>query len=176
MTNTDLDANEFTHFQSTEDDLPPEVYSILGHALYRWSQLECTVCLISVLTMHLPFLEAMGRLRGTNGFKVKNIFQQLQAMLSRSGANSEMIETVAFAERLYTTRKELFHSVWGFVTNARTKAVGIQEWSNSEYSNFRSVSYGELEQFGEDCKTTNKKLMQTVIPHLHGTEAVVVSD
>jgi hypothetical protein len=37
----------FTHFSSTGAELPGQYYTAVGRALYRWSQLEATVCALA---------------------------------------------------------------------------------------------------------------------------------
>ena len=62
------------------------------------------------------------------------------------------------------------------MSGPQRSAVGIQEWSAEDYSNFRAVPLAELEAFGTDCASTAKGLMETAIPLLHGSETLVIND
>jgi hypothetical protein len=129
----------YTHFGSSGAELPPEYYVAIGHALYRRSQLEGAVCTLATSIMGMPWLDAMERLRSRNGFKVKNIFEQLLAAARKKSASEAAVTHLQEAEALYTARKILFHSMWGHVSGATAVAVGIQEWTSSSYDNFRPV-------------------------------------
>lgn len=170
---------EFTHFESTQHELPVEFYFALGHALYRWSQLEASMNAITTSTMDLPWLEAVSRLRGTGGnaaFKLKNNFQKIRAETEKKQSTQVILKVIDRAEKLYEKRKFLFHSLWGFVTGPNAKAVGIQEWSNTSYSNFRQITIQEIESFAHDCRETNLTALTAVIPHLHGAKSIIVDD
>jgi hypothetical protein len=158
----------FTHFSSTGSELPVQYYTAIGRALYRWSQLESTVCILAGSIQGPSWLEAVKDLRGARGFKVKNIFQQLKVAASERVASAPTLEDLNRAEKLYSARKILFHSVWGVVSGPEEAAVGIQEWSNDSYDNFRYIPLEEIEALASDCASTSQSLMKTAIPLFHG--------
>jgi len=43
----DTSPPTFTHFSATGAELPVQYYAAIGRALYRWSQLEATVCALA---------------------------------------------------------------------------------------------------------------------------------
>jgi hypothetical protein len=100
----------------------------------------------------------------------------LSAAARKRGASSLVLEDLSKAEGLYSLRKILFHSIWGHVTGPERAAVGIQEWSNDSYDNFRPVELAELQTFAADCDATSESLMERAIPLFHGSEAIVVND
>jgi hypothetical protein len=127
--------------------------------------------------MRIPFLEALQRLRGSGGFKTKNIFVQLSAAASKKPEASEALTVIGQAEATYEKRKVLFHSLWGFATGPRgAVAVGIQDWSGPDYANFRSVELVEIVQFASECESVSRQLMEHVIPLFHGASGYVVDD
>jgi hypothetical protein len=103
----------FTHFSSTGSELPVQYYTAMGRALYRWSQLETTVCALAASIQGPSWLEAVKNLRGPHGFKVKNVFQKLKAAARKRAASEPTLADLDRAEKLYSARKILFHSVWG---------------------------------------------------------------
>jgi hypothetical protein len=148
----------------------------MGRALYRWSQLEATVCALAA-SIHGPlWLEAVKDLRGPRGFKVKNVFQQLKAEAPKRPGSERTLDDLDQAEKLYLARKILFHSVWGHVGGAKRANVGIQEWSNDSYDNFRHIELEEIETFASECASASERLMKTAIPLFHGTAAIVIDD
>jgi hypothetical protein len=175
----DSSLPDFTHFSTTQADLPPEHYVAIGRALYRWSQLEAAVCALATTIQGPSWLEAVRTLRGPHGFKVKNVFQQLKAAAhKRSGSSSSQVHNdLTRAESLYASRKMLFHSIWGYVSGPGRAQVGIQEWANDAYDNFRPVGLEELRAFAEDCAATSQSLLKSAIPLFHdGTTTIVVDD
>jgi hypothetical protein len=176
MDTTSPSSDGLTHFGTTTSELPVDYYVALGAALYRWSQLEGVVCNIAATTMNIPLLEAFERLRGKTGFKLKNVFQQLDKAVNSKGLDTALIQALRRAEKLYEQRKTIFHSVWGIATGSKRTAVAIQEWSHVDYSNFREIPLNELEKFTADCLETWIFLLKNLIPHLHGASAVSVDD
>lgn len=166
----------FTHFSSTAEELPAAYYMAIGRALYRWSQLEATVCTLATSIQGPLWLDAMRELRGGTGFKVKNIFQQLKAAARRRSSSPQMLDALDRAENLYGERKELFHSMWGHVSGPERIAVGINEWTHAAYDNFRQVELVELETFATNCVAASESLMKDAIPLFHGSAAMVVDD
>lgn len=166
----------FTHFGSSGAELPAEYYFEIGRAFYRWSQLEGIVCTLATSIMAMPWLDAMDRLRSRNGFKVKNIFEQLIAAARRKNASELTLENLKRAQALYETRKVFFHSMWGHVSGGTSVAVGIQEWTSASYDNFRHVPLEEIRCFASDCALAFESLMKTAIPLFHGATAIVVND
>ena len=173
---TNADKSRFTLFSSTGAELPIEYYAAIGRALYRWSQLEATVCSLATSIQGPSWLAAIEDLRGLNGFKVKNVFQQLKAAARKKTALGPTMEALDQAEELYSARKILFHSMWGVVSGPLGAAVGFQEWSNDSYDNFRHVPLEEIEAFASKCAVVSQSLMKTAIPLFHGAAAVVVDD
>jgi hypothetical protein len=151
-------------------------YTAIGRALYRWSQLEATVCALAASIQDPSWLEAVKDLRGRHGFKVKNVFQQLKATARKRASSEPTLDDLDRAENLYSARKILFHSVWGHVSGAKRVTVGIQEWSNDSYDNFRYIELEEIETFASECASASESLMKTGIPLFHGAPAIVVDD
>lgn len=167
----------YTHFGTTEAELPVEYYQSIGRSLYRWSQLETTVGTLAVSILDIPWLEAMQRLRGSKGFNTTSNFEMLLARALKRGANDETLKPIENARHLFERRKVLFHSVWGTMTgHGVAAAVGIQEWSNTSYDNFRAVPLTELDSFATECRRTWVELMERTIPFFHGTSAIVIDD
>lgn len=166
----------FTHFSATGAELPVQYYSAIGRALYRWSQLEATVCALAASIQGPVWLEAVKDLRGPHGFKVKNVFQQLKAAARKLADFESALDDLDRAEHLYSARKILFHSVWGQVSGAKRTAVGIQEWSNESYDNFRHIELEEIEEFASECASASESLMKTAIPLFHGSNTIAVDD
>lgn len=174
---TGKDVARHTHFSTTEAELPGEYYQSIGRALYRWSQLESAIGMLAVSLLDIPWLEAMQRLRGTRGFNTTGNFEMLTAHARKRGASDETLRPIEDARNLFERRKALFHSVWGITTgHGVSAAVGIQEWSNTSYDNFRAVPLTELDGFATECRRTWVKLMEHTIPFFHGASAVVVDD
>lgn len=169
-------APTFTHFSSDGAELPREYYAAIGRALYRWSQLEATVCTLAASIQGPIWFDAVADLRGPNGFKVKNIFQQLRAVAGKRCADQSLMDDLNRAELLYSARKAFFHSMWGRVSSAEEAAVGIQEWSNSSYDNFRCVTLNEIEVFASECTAAWQSLMQTALPLFHGAPTIGVDN
>jgi hypothetical protein len=166
----------FTHFGSSGAELPAEYYSEIGRALYRWSQLEGAVCTLATSIMPMPWLDAMDRLRSRNGFKVKNIFEQLIAAAQKKNDSELAVQNLKRAQALYEARKVFFHSVWGHVSGSAATVVGIQEWTSESYDNFKHVPLKEIAEFASECAATFESLMKTIIPLFHGSESVTVND
>lgn len=166
----------FTHFSSTAAELPISYYTAIGRALYRWSQLEATVCSIAASIQGPFWLQALKELRGSRGFAVKKVFQQLRAAAQRRESPSQVLQDLSNAERLYSLRKTYFHSVWGHITGPNRAGVGMQEWSNDTYDNFKAVELSELEAFAADCAATSEGLMKTAIPLFHSSPTIAVDD
>lgn len=166
----------YTHFTSDQKELPAHYYEAIGQAFYRWTQLEAGVCSLAASLLDMKWLEALERLRGKNGFKVKNIFVQLQAALPKIGDDAPSRAAIERSQRLYEKRKEFFHSIWGFVYNETSATVGIQEWSHTSYDNFRAVSADEIHEFATECQKARLDIMAIVLPFLHGAESIVVDD
>src|SRR4051812_48708555 len=121
-------GDDFTHFGSTDSDLPAEFYCAMGRVLYRWSQLEATLCMVAVSTMELRWLDAIAQLRGSTGFAIKNLFPQIRKAMQKKGADATSIEVaLTHAQTLYDARKRYFHSMWGFVSGPNQIGVGVQE-------------------------------------------------
>jgi hypothetical protein len=167
---------EFTHFDMTLSDLPPEYYLAIGHALYRWSQLEGTIGALAVSIQAPKWLEAVQELRPRGTFNLTDLLRRIKNALTQCEGHEGALEHLERAESLFKSRKALFHSVWGRVSGPQRSAVGIQEWSAEDYSNFRVVPLDELVSFGADCASTAKGLLKTAIPLLHGSETLVVDD
>lgn len=167
---------DFTHFSATGKELSTDYYLAIGRALYRWSQLEAAVCTLAASVQGPNWLEAVRQLRGPHGFKVKNVFEQLKAEANRRKNNSTVLGDLDSAERLYVSRKVLFHSVWGHVSGPNGTAIGIQEWTNETYDNFRPVTLPELSAFAADCASTWQRLMTSAIPLFHDSRAILVDD
>jgi hypothetical protein len=166
----------FTHFSATGFELPVQYYTAMGRALYRWSQLEATVCALAASIQGPSWLEAVKDLRGPHGFKVKTVFRDLKAAARKRAASEPALDDLDRAENLYSARKILFHSVWGHVSGSKRAAVGIQEWSNDSYDNFRHIELEEIETFASDCAFISESLMKTAIPLFHGAASIVVDD
>ena len=115
----------YTHFSTTQAELPAEYYEAIGRALYRWTQLESSVCLLATSLRGVKWLDALECLHGKKGFKVKNIFFELLAELHKRGDDAPSRAAIERSQRLYEKRKEYFHSVWGFVSNETAATVGI---------------------------------------------------
>jgi hypothetical protein len=173
----DTIAPNFTLFSSTGSELPVQYYTAMGRALYRWSQLEATVCALAASVQGPSWLEAVKDLRGPHGFKVKTVFRDLKAAARKRAASEPTLGDLDRAENLYSARKILFHSVWGHVSGGSKRAtVGIQEWSNGSYDNFRHIELEEIETFASDCASISESLMKTAIPLFHGAASIVVDD
>ena len=175
MAHTSL-PQTFTHFSSTGSELPVEYYAAIGRALYRWSQLEATVCALGTSIKVPSWLDAVKELRRSGGFQVTHVFRLLKEAARKLEGSERVLEDLARAEKLYASRKILFHSVWGHVSGPERAAVGIQEWAVDAYDNFRPVDLTELETFAADCTCTSESLMQTAIPLFHGATTIVVDD
>jgi hypothetical protein len=167
---------DFTHFDMTPSDLPPEYYLALGRALYRWSQLEGTIGALAVSIQAPKWLEAIQELRPRGSFNLTELLRRIKKVLAQCEGHEGALEHLARAEGLFKSRKALFHSVWGRVSGPQRSAVGIQEWSAEDYAKFRPVPLTELVTFGADCASTAKGLLETAIPLLHGSEALVIDD
>jgi hypothetical protein len=166
----------FTHFSSTDSELPVQYYTAIGRALYRWSQLEATVCALAASIQGPSWLEAVKELRKPHGFKVTHVFRDLKAAARKRAASGPALDNLDRAENLYSARKILFHSVWGIVSGTERAAVGIYEWSNDSYDNFRHIPLEEIEAFASACAATSRTLMNTAIPLFHRSTAIVVDD
>lgn len=166
----------YTHFSTTQAELPAEYYEAIGRALYRWTQLEAVACSLATSLLGIKWLEAVERLRGKTGFKVKNIFEQLLAASRKKGDDARLRRAIERSQRLYEKRKELFHSVWGVVSNETSAAVGIHEWSHISYDNFRAVSIKEIHEFATECEKAWRDIAKTAPPLLHGAAAIAVDD
>uniref|UniRef100_E6VMK4 Uncharacterized protein n=1 Tax=Rhodopseudomonas palustris (strain DX-1) TaxID=652103 RepID=E6VMK4_RHOPX len=164
----------FTHFEMTKADLPFDFYVAIGRALHRWSQLEATVCALGTSIHKASWLEAVGELRRSGGFQVSRVFKLLKDRARALNGSEPAMADLECAEKLFAARKELFHSVWGYVTGPKRKAVGIQEWSTDDFSSFRPVDLDELEKFAEDCAKTWESLMKTALPLFHGGSSTIV--
>jgi hypothetical protein len=167
---------QYTHFSTFRAELPSEYYEAMGRAFYQWSQLETVVCSLAASLLGIPWLEAIARLRGSTGFKVKNVFEQLLAELRRKGDGAPSKAAIEKARDLYAKRNEFFHSVWGDVYNDTSGTVGIQEWSNTEYANFRPVGIEELRQFADDCRKVQHDIGKTAFQFLHGGTSFTIDD
>jgi hypothetical protein len=165
-----------THFSSDGSELPIQYYTAIGRALYRWSQLEATVCALAASIQGPSWLHAVKELRKPRGFKVTHVFRDLKAAARKRAASEPTLDDLDRAENLYSARKILFHSVWGHVSGPQRASVGIHEWSNDSYDNFRHIELEEIETFASDCASVSKSLMKTAIPLFHGTAAIVVDD
>jgi len=113
-------------------------------------------------------------LRGPHGFKVKNVFRDLKVAARKRAASEPALDDLDRAENLYSARKILFHSVWGHVSGCKRATVGIHEWSNDSYDNFRHIELEEIET--SECASISESLMKTAIPLFHGAAAIVVDD
>lgn len=175
MTETILPT--FTHFDMARADLPVEYYVAIGRSLYRWSQLEAAVCALGNSIHKASWLEAMTELRRSGGFQVSRVFKLLKDKARALDGSELAMADLERAEKLFASRKELFHSVWGYVTGPKHAAVGIQEWAIDDYSNFRPVELTKLEKFATDCVTTWESLLRTAVPLFHaGSSTIVVDD
>ena len=174
---TEITTPTFTHFNIAREDLPAEHYIAIGRSLYRWSQLEGVVCALGNSIHKASWLEAMTELRRSGGFQVSRMFKLLKDKARTLDGSELAMADLECAEKLFASRKELFHSVWGYVTGPKHSAVGIQEWAIDDYSNFRPVELAELEKFATDCATTWESLLRTAVPLFHaGSSAIVVDD
>lgn len=173
---TETVPHTFTHFEMPRADLPVEYYVAIGRSLYRWSQLEATVCTLGISIHKASWLEAMADLRRSGGFQVSRVFKLLKDRARELDGSELAMADLERAEKLFASRKELFHSVWGYVTGPKRAAVGIQEWAIDDYSNFRPVELADLEKFATDCVTTWESLMRTAIPLFHGGDSAIVVD
>jgi hypothetical protein len=166
----------FTHFSSTDSELPVQYYTAMGRSLYRWSQLEATVCALAASIQGPSWLDAVKELRKPHGFKVTHVFRDLKAAARKRAASEPTLDDLDRAENLYSARKILFHSVWGHVSGPKRASVGIHEWSNDSYDNFRDIQLEEIEAFASKCAVASQSLMKTAIPLFHGAAAIVVDD
>jgi len=167
-----------THFSSTQRELPVEYYAAMGRALYRWTQLEATVCSLATSVLGTKWLETLKDLRGKNdrGFILKQLFDQLLKKLRESGDDEHSRAAIERALGLYEKRKAYFHSIWGVVSNKTSATVGIQEWSPTSYDNFRAVSVEEIHEFAAACQNASIDILKTAIPFFHGGDAIAVDD
>lgn len=172
----DESAPLYTHFGTTEADLPAGYYTSIGRALYRWSQLESTVGLLAASLFKMPWLDAMQRLRGGKGFNTTGNFELLISQAQKRKANDRTLKAIEHAQKLFELRKVLFHSVWGHLTGNGVTAVGIQEWSNTSYDNFRTVSLAELDAFAAECREVWIEFLNEVLPHFHDAKAIAIDD
>ena len=113
--------------------------------------------LLAASLLGIKWLDALERLRGKSGFKVKNTFVKLLAELHKRGDDTPSRAAIERAQRLYDRRKEYVHSVWGFVSNETAVTVGIQEWSNASYDNFRAVGLSEIHDFASECQEASAR-------------------
>jgi hypothetical protein len=174
---TEVATPIFTHFDMARADLPTEYYIAIGRSLYRWSQLEATICALGASLQASSWMDAIKELRRSRGFQVSRVFSLLKDRARQLDGSERFIADLQQAEMLFARRKELFHSVWGYVTGPQRAAVGINEWSANDYSNFRSVELSELERFAADCASTWDSLLRTALPLFHGgSSTIVVSD
>jgi hypothetical protein len=166
----------YTHFSATEAELPLAYYEAIRRALFRWSQLESIVGLLAASLLGVRWLDALARLRGRSGFKVKNTFVKLLAELHKRGDDVPSRAAVGRAQRLYERRKEYVHSIWGFVSNETAVTIGIQEWSNASYDNFRAVGLSEIHDFATECQEAWLDIMKSALPFIHGANGIIVDD
>jgi hypothetical protein len=169
-------ADDLTHFQTDLSELPADYYFEIGRAIHRWSQVEMTVCALAATVMEMPMLNAIERLRGTTGFKVKHVFEQLIKTTKNRGGGDDAIEAIQSAQQLYGRRNFLIHSVWGFGMGPQQVVVAIHEWTSTDYANFREVPLAEIRKFSDDCLSTWQSVTQTLNPLFHGSESVAVDD
>jgi hypothetical protein len=166
----------YTHFDMMREELPAPYYEAIGRALYRWSQLEGTICVLATSIKAAIWLDAIRELRRSGGFQLSRVLKLLKEEAGTREGSEPVLQDLARAEGLFASRKILYHSVWGRVTGPGRAAVGIQEWSADAYDNFRPVELPELETFAAECAATSDSLMKNAILLFHGHTSVVVND
>lgn len=161
-----MSGSGYGSFETSQAELPPDLYEALGRALHRWSQLEAAVC-AGAVALEVPkkeWLEAIAHLRGKRGFNVRGTFDQLRSAVRKWPHHEEPLRVVNRAEELYIVRQELIHGLWGHSKQDDHGEPAIHEWSPDDYDNYRVVTAAELNEFAESCLAAFRGVISKVIP------------